>query len=60
MICLRCGRTLKNPDSIKRGFGPGCYKKMKLEHMKDNTEQAKEIEELEGQMNILEEIRKCS
>ncbi|WP_347176171.1 DUF6011 domain-containing protein [Tissierella sp. Yu-01] len=62
MNCLRCGRPLKNLDSIKRGYGPGCAKKMKLEDIKDNVEHAKEIEELDGQINILDEIkqRKCS
>lgn len=24
--CARCGRILTTPDSIKRGFGPECYK----------------------------------
>lgn len=62
MNCLRCGRALKNKRSIDRGYGPGCAKKMKLEDAKDNAIHAAEIEELEGQLNILDEIeqRKCS
>ena len=62
MICLRCGRVLKSSSSISRGYGPGCAKKMKLEDIKDNAEHAAEIEEIEGQLNILDElkIRKCS
>lgn len=27
--CIRCGRTLTNPKSIKRGYGPTCYAKRK-------------------------------
>lgn len=23
--CLKCGRPLRSPDSIVRGYGPGCY-----------------------------------
>lgn len=26
--CVRCGRTLKNPEAIKKGIGPVCEKKM--------------------------------
>ena len=26
-ICKRCGRKLKNPESIELGFGTVCYKK---------------------------------
>ncbi len=26
-ICLRCGRKLKNPESILRGYGDICYEK---------------------------------
>ena len=25
--CIYCGRTLKDPNSIKRGYGEECYKK---------------------------------
>lgn len=25
--CRRCGRALSDPTSIRRGFGPTCYKK---------------------------------
>lgn len=59
MICLRCGRVLKNKRSIDRGFGPGCAKKMKLANIKDNADHAAEIEQLEGQI-FIDEIRKCS
>lgn len=60
MQCLRCGRALKNKRSIDRGYGPGCARKIKLEEIKDTANHAAEIEELEGQLNILDEIRMCS
>ena len=25
--CIRCGRTLKNPDAQERGYGEVCWKK---------------------------------
>jgi len=28
MRCKRCGRELKNPESVERCFGSVCYKKM--------------------------------
>lgn len=62
MICLRCGRTLTNKNSAQRGYGPGCYKKMKQEEKKNYEENIKEIEaiaEIEGQI-FIDEIRKCS
>lgn len=58
-ICLRCGRALTNKDSAKRGYGPGCYKKIKQEDKKD-YEVKEEILEIEGQINFVDEIRKCS
>jgi len=27
--CLRCHRILKNKKSIKLGYGPSCYRKIK-------------------------------
>ncbi len=30
-ICRRCGRKLKNPESIELGFGNICYKKFRAE-----------------------------
>lgn len=28
MQCKRCGRILKNKESIDRGYGTGCFKKI--------------------------------
>lgn len=27
VTCLRCGRSLKDPESVKRRMGPACWKK---------------------------------
>ncbi len=26
--CLRCGRNLTNPDSVRRKYGPVCWRKL--------------------------------
>lgn len=57
--CLMCGRPLKNKISIQRGYGSSCYKKIKEETKKDYKTKD-EIEEIEGQVNFVDEIRKCS
>ncbi|MDY0395399.1 DUF6011 domain-containing protein [Virgibacillus halophilus] len=35
-LCGRCKRGLKSSKSIKRGFGPVCYKKHKQEEFERN------------------------
>lgn len=57
--CLRCGRKLKNKESQKRGYGSSCYKKIK-EETKNDYKTKEEIEEIEGQVNFVDEVRKCS
>ncbi|MCK9444590.1 MAG: DUF6011 domain-containing protein [Tissierellaceae bacterium] len=32
-ICKRCGRKLKNPESIEMGFGKICYQKFMAESL---------------------------
>lgn len=32
--CLRCGRKLKNPEHMRIGFGPSCYKKINNSRLK--------------------------
>jgi len=62
-FCLRCGRALTNKESAKRGYGPGCYKKVKAEEKKcDEVQKFNEVmEEIEGQINFVDELkRKCS
>lgn len=42
--CGKCGRALKDPRSIKRGYGPNCWQKVKLEEAKKKEEQEQEEE----------------
>ncbi|WP_405103119.1 DUF6011 domain-containing protein [Oceanobacillus sp. FSL H7-0719] len=37
-LCTRCGRKLKDAKSIKREFGPVCYKKYQKELEEIGTE----------------------
>lgn len=46
--CGRCGRKLKSIRSIKKGFGPVCYKKHQQEKFERNQ---MTIEELIGEEN---------
>ena len=32
LICKRCGRRLKDPESIARGMGTICWKKSQLQN----------------------------
>lgn len=36
MICEKCGRALKDAESIQRGYGPICYKKMNPQPIRSN------------------------
>ena len=43
-FCLRCGRALKSKESAKRGYGSGCYKKVKAEEQKmDEVQKYNEV-----------------
>lgn len=35
--CARCNRPLKDPDSVKRGFGPVCWAKVLAEKVEEET-----------------------
>lgn len=43
LVCIRCGRKLKSPESRELGFGKVCYKKWQVETLtaplfgKENT-----------------------
>lgn len=47
-ICGRCGRRLKTEQSVERGYGPVCFKRVE----RDRTE----AEFLKNQMTIDEAI----
>lgn len=35
--CRRCGRTLTDPTSVLRGYGPGCVRKLRAAAKRLNT-----------------------
>lgn len=56
MKCKRCHRKLKDPESIKLGYGPVCYEKefgASMQKKRVQTSQDSNIEDqLPGQMSI--------
>ena len=50
-ICRNCGRKLSDPASIKRGFGPECWKRVKG---KAAASSSQETEDIPGQMDIFD------
>lgn len=58
--CKRCGRKLTSKVSQKRGYGSYCYSKMAENKKNDNevVEGQEPTEELDGRMDIVEEVRK--
>lgn len=52
-ICRNCGRKLSDPVSIKRGFGPECWRKVK-EKTLEASKASKDIEDIPGQMDIFD------
>ncbi len=56
--CLRCGRKLKNPESVKHHYGPVCYSKLqkskpvnRLFEVQLNTKEEESEEEDMGKIN---------
>lgn len=39
--CRLCGRRLKSARSIRRGMGPGCWRKHRAEEASDETKDKK-------------------
>lgn len=33
--CARCGRGLKDPESVERGFGPVCWARVQAEKIEE-------------------------
>lgn len=63
MFCGNCGRKLKDPKSIERGFGPSCWMKLHPEDkMKTSICRQKkckvaepcEVAQVPGQINIID------
>lgn len=67
MICLNCGKRLKDAKSIERGYGPICYKKVKGNTTarkytcKDSSKAADEFPyyDIPGQMNLEDYLHGC-
>ena len=49
LLCRRCNRPLKDPISIKRGFGPTCFTKV----IQEDTETGSRFKQLEKEITIL-------
>ncbi len=41
--CERCHRKLKDPDSVKRGLGPICVKKVEAELKEDGKNEMQDL-----------------
>ncbi len=54
--CKRCNRILKNPESIKRGYGLKCHRIIQLQKSKEQPEQLNNtiLEELLNRVRKLE------
>lgn len=50
--CQRCGRPLTNKESIKRGYGGTCYKKVQVENAKAKAKLENEVVEI----NLVDEL----
>lgn len=51
VLCGKCGRTLKDPESIQRGFGPVCYRKV----MPPTPKKEKIVRKSNDNYNIMED-----
>jgi hypothetical protein len=56
MVCMNCGKKLKDAKSIERGFGPVCWTKThtKAERRKKSSKEDVPVEnfDIPGQMSI--------
>lgn len=61
LFCKRCGRKLSSEVSRQRGYGSYCYSKVTEKRgnkeVKQNKETKEERIEIEGQVDILEELK---
>lgn len=57
LYCKRCGRKLKSEASRNRGYGSYCYSRICKDEKRDIDN--KEVEQLEGQLNIDESHINC-
>lgn len=65
MICLNCGRKLKNVASREAGYGPVCYRKMFGTSLRSNKDSLSKITDahccnIPGQMTLEEYLQMVS
>lgn len=58
--CKRCGRTLKSPESIKRGYGLKCFKIIQLQENSNDAKLTNEINFLKCEINMIKRQLKQS
>lgn len=58
--CKRCGRALRSPESIKRGYGLKCFKIIQLREKFPEPELKNEIEFLKCEINMIKRHLKQS
>ncbi|MFX1274671.1 MAG: DUF6011 domain-containing protein [Promethearchaeota archaeon] len=51
--CKRCGRALRSQESIKRGYGPKCFKITQLQEKTQETKITSEIDFLKCEINMI-------
>lgn len=51
MICGACGRKLREPESIQRGYGPVCYRKI----MPPEPKKARAEPKSSGSYNLIDD-----
>ena len=47
VTCKRCGRALTSPESIKRGYGPKCFKITQLQEKSQEVKIQNEVQKIE-------------
>ena len=58
MKCRKCGKKIRNPDSVEVGYGPVCYRRLFGGNLKrprragDNPEESMVDIQIPGQMEL--------
>ncbi|MFW9881365.1 MAG: DUF6011 domain-containing protein [Candidatus Thorarchaeota archaeon] len=60
ITCNRCGRPLRSTESIKKGYGPKCFKIIQLQKKSPENELKTEIDFLKCEINMIKRQLKNS